>query len=140
MNLALPVQEKDPRAPCADLIIVHANVLTPRYGLRSRAEAIAVKDGKILAVGNQREIEDLAGSGTERIDAGGQTVAPGLIDTHAHVEAAGILNYTISFEGVRNVSEAQARVAEMAARTPPGEWLCAAASGIRCRNLQSAAS
>ena len=108
--------------PYADLIIVHANVLTLDTAC-SRAEAIAVRDGKILAVGNQREIEDLAGSSTERIDAGGQTVIPGLIDTHAHVEAAGILNYTISFEGVRNVSEAQARVAEMAARTPPGEWL-----------------
>ena len=108
--------------PHADLIIVHANVLTLDTAC-SRAESIAVRDGKILAVGDQRDIESLAGPGTERIDADGQTVIPGLIDTHAHVEAAGILNYTISFEGVRNVSEAQARVAEMAARTPPGEWL-----------------
>ena len=106
----------------ADLIIVCANVLTLDEA-SNRAEAIAVRNGQILAVGSQSEIERLAGPATERIDARGQTVIPGLIDTHAHVEAAGILHYTISFEGVRNVAEAQARVAEMAARTPPGEWL-----------------
>jgi predicted amidohydrolase YtcJ len=106
----------------ADLVIVHADVLT-LDAASSRAEAIAVRDGRILAVGDRGEIEHLAGPGTDRMDAGGQTVIPGLIDTHAHVEAAGVLNYTISFEGVRNVSEAQARVAEMAARTSRGEWL-----------------
>jgi predicted amidohydrolase YtcJ len=106
----------------ADLIVVNAKIVTADAAF-SIAEAVAIRDGKFLAVGSNAEIRKLSGPRTEVIDAAGRTVVPGLIDTHAHVEAAGLFKYTVSFEGASTVAEALARVSEMAARTPAGEWI-----------------
>jgi predicted amidohydrolase YtcJ len=106
----------------ADTLIVNARVITVDAAF-SVAEAIAIRDGRFIAVGSRAEVEVLSGPATAVIDAGGHAVVPGLIDTHAHVEAAGLFKYTVSFEGAKNVAEALARVTEMAARTPSGEWI-----------------
>lgn len=106
----------------ADMIIVNANLLTvdPAFSV---ARAVAVKDAKIIAVGSEADIRRYAGPATNVLDADGKTVIPGLIDTHAHVEAAGLLKYTVSFDGVGSVEEALRRVADMVPRTPAGEWI-----------------
>jgi predicted amidohydrolase YtcJ len=106
----------------ADTIVVNAKVITADTEF-SIAEAVAIRDGRFVAVGRKSDVEQLAGSRTNIIDAGGRIVIPGLIDTHAHVEAAGLFKYTVSFEGAATVPEALARVSEMAARTPRGEWI-----------------
>lgn len=106
----------------ADMIIVNAKVITVDRTF-SIARGVAIKDAKIIAVGDEADIRRYAGPATQVLDAGGKTVVPGLIDTHAHVEAAGLLKYTVSFDGVASVAEALARVADMAARTPAGEWI-----------------
>ena len=105
----------------ADTLIVNARVITADAAF-SVAEAVAIRDGRFIAVGSRAEVEALSGPATAVIDAGGHAVVPGLIDTHAHVEAAGLFKYTVSFEGAKNVAEALARVTEMAARTPSGDW------------------
>jgi len=106
----------------ADMIIVNAKVITvdPAFSV---ARGVAVKDGKIIGVGGEAEVRRYAGPATKVLDAQGKTVIPGLIDTHAHVEAAGLLKYTVSFDGVGSIAEALARVADMTARTPAGEWI-----------------
>jgi predicted amidohydrolase YtcJ len=106
----------------ADMIIVNAKVITVDRAF-SVARAVAVKDAKIVGVGDEAEIRRLAGPTTRVLDAEGKTVIPGLVDTHAHVEAAGLLKYTVSFDGVGSVPEALARVADMTARTPAGRWI-----------------
>src|SRR5690349_15807057 len=106
----------------ADMIIVNAKVITvdPAFSV---ARGVAVKDGKIIGVGAEAGVRRYAGPTTNVLDAQGKTVIPGLIDTHAHVEAAGLLKYTVSFDGVGSIAEALARVADMTARTPAGEWI-----------------
>lgn len=106
----------------ADMIIVNAKVITvdPAFSL---ARSVAIKDGRIISVGDETGIRRFAGPKTQVLDAQGKTVIPGLIDTHAHVEAAGLLKYTVSFDGVGSVAEALARVSEMVTRTPAGEWI-----------------
>src|SRR5262245_9271395 len=106
----------------ADMIIVNANVITVDREF-SMAQGVAIKDSKIIGVGDEAHVRRFAGAATQVLDAGGKTVIPGLIDTHAHVEAAGLLKYTVSFDGVASVAEALARVADMTARTPAGEWI-----------------
>lgn len=106
----------------ADTIVVNAKLITADKAF-SIAEAAAIRDGRFIGVGTSAEIRTFAGSRTEVIDAGGRTVVPGLIDTHAHVEAAGLANFTVSFDGAATVAEALGRIAALAARNAPGEWI-----------------
>lgn len=68
----------------ADTVFVDGNVI-PMTGPSQRAQAVAVKDGKILAVGTNAEIEALRGEHTDVVDLGGKTLLPGFIDAHGHI-------------------------------------------------------
>ncbi|MCC6474972.1 MAG: amidohydrolase family protein [Burkholderiales bacterium] len=63
-----------------------------------RAEALAVRDGRIVALGRSAQLRRLAGAGTRVIDLRGRTVIPGLIDSHIHAIRAGL---TYSVLGLR---------------------------------------
>ncbi len=71
-----------------DLVISNARVFTADPE-RPWAEAVAVRDGKILAVGTSSEIAALAASNTRSIDAGGRLLTPGLTEAHVHIGAYG---------------------------------------------------
>lgn len=71
-----------------DLIVTDARVYTCDPS-SNRAEAIAVSDGLITAVGTTGEIGDLATAGTEVVDADGRMLMPGLADIHAHLMFGG---------------------------------------------------
>src|SRR5919109_774209 len=68
----------------ADTVIVNGKIATVDAGFQF-VEALAIRDGRVLAAGSRADVERLAGPATKRIDAGGRTVVPGLIDTHAHL-------------------------------------------------------
>jgi predicted amidohydrolase YtcJ len=106
----------------ADTIIINARLITVDDAF-SVAQAVAIREGRFLPVGGTAEIRSYAGPTTEVIDATGGAVVPGLIDTHAHVEAAGLDSRTVSFAGVTTVAEALTRVSAMAACTPLGKWI-----------------
>ncbi|HUN96596.1 MAG TPA: amidohydrolase, partial [Bradyrhizobium sp.] len=82
-----------------------------------------VRGGRVLAVGTSDDIRRLAGPSTTVVDLEGKTVLPGLIDTHAHVERAGLLKYTVRLDDVTTVAQALARISEYAVRTPKGKWI-----------------
>ncbi|MBN9071684.1 MAG: amidohydrolase [Rhizobiales bacterium] len=71
-------------AESADLIVINAKVLTVDDD-NPRAEAVAVKDGRIVAVGDRAAIADLKGAGTEVVDAAGGSVVPGFVEAHMHL-------------------------------------------------------
>ncbi len=109
----------------ADRILVGGRVLTVDAQDRV-AEAIAIRDGRILAVGTTAEIERLAGPGTERIDLAGRTATPGLIDAHAHFSQGGLVRLThlaLAYPDVKSIADLVARVGERAAVLQPGEWI-----------------
>jgi len=91
------------------------------------AEALAVRDGKIVAVGRSADVRNLAGPATRVIDLGGRTVIPGLIDSHMHAIRAALFYATeVNWIGTRSIPEAMERIA-MAARTArPGQWIIVA--------------
>ncbi|MFN5930893.1 MAG: hypothetical protein ACK42F_04815, partial [Sphingobacteriales bacterium] len=75
-------------AQYADLVIHHANVYTVHID-QPKAEAVAIKDGKILFVGSNSEVGQFVGNTTEQIDAKGQFLMPGFIEGHGHIHGMG---------------------------------------------------
>lgn len=106
----------------ADLILTHGNIYTVNPA-QPKAEAVAVKDGKILAVGSEAEIQAYAGDGTEVLDMAGKTVLPGLIESHAHIMGVGANQRNLNLMAVKNYDELVAMVAAAVEKAQPGEWI-----------------
>jgi predicted amidohydrolase YtcJ len=104
-----------------DLIIHHAVVYTVDSSF-SVAEAVAVHEGKIVAVGKNNEILDNY-SATETIDAQGKAVYPGFIDAHAHFLGYGKSLYAVNLFGCKDWDEAVARVQKFASEHPDEPWI-----------------
>ncbi|SDG53029.1 MULTISPECIES: amidohydrolase [unclassified Duganella] len=110
-------------AQATDLIITNGKVATmTKEG--AFAQALAIKDGKIEAVGSNVQILKLKSPNTQVIDAAGKTVIPGLNDSHLHIIREG-LNYNaeLRWDGVTSLKKALQMLKEQAARTPDGEWV-----------------
>jgi predicted amidohydrolase YtcJ len=114
------------RAQPPDLVLLDGKVVTVDAE-SSLHEALAVRDGTILALGSTAEIRRLAGPATRVVELGGRTVIPGLIDSHLHaVRAALSFSTEVNWIGARSLREALARISEAARRRPPGSWLIVA--------------
>jgi predicted amidohydrolase YtcJ len=118
---ALPVFAAEPERP-AELILSGGNVLTLEDG-RPKATAIAVRGGRIVAVGSEAAVRPFRGATTRRIDLKGQTVVPGLTDAHVHVEGIGTALDTIDLVGAATLDEALGRVRAGAQAAAAGEWV-----------------
>lgn len=106
----------------ADTIIINGNVYTVNPD-QPRAEALAIKEGKILAIGDQASIEELQGADTEVIDAEGQFVMPGFIEGHGHFSGLGSSLMNLNFLTDRSWDEIVEKVAERVETAKPGEWI-----------------
>jgi predicted amidohydrolase YtcJ len=105
------------------LILFHGRILTVDSH-DSIAQALAIRDGKIIAIGSDRDILRLAGAATQRIDLHGRTATPGLIDSHAHIADAGVEElYHVHLSDASTIAEVVRRVRAGIAGLKPGEWL-----------------
>lgn len=86
-------------------------------------EAVAVRDGMIIAVGSRKEVEALIGKDTETIDLRGKTMTPGFIESHGHLMGIGYNKLDIDLMYVQTYDELIEKVAEAAAKAGPGEWI-----------------
>jgi predicted amidohydrolase YtcJ len=88
-----------------------------------KARAVAVRDGRIVAVGDDAAVAPFRGPMTRTIDVAGGSVVPGLADAHVHVEGIGQAAESLSLVGAASLQEALDRVAARAKGMPAGEWL-----------------
>ena len=106
-----------------DMILINAKVTTLDRE-NPVAEAVAIRDGKFLAVGREQDVRAAAGPGATVIDAQGRRLIPGLIDSHIHVIRGGLnYNMELRWEGVPSLSEAMAMLKRQAENTPPPQWV-----------------
>ena len=114
------------RAQPPDLVLLDGKVVTVD-AQASLHEALAIRDGKILALGSTAAMRRLAGPNTRVVELGGRTVIPGLIDSHMHaVRAALSFSTEVNWIGARSLSEAMGRIGDAARRRPAGSWLIVA--------------
>jgi hypothetical protein len=110
-------------AQTADTIITNGKILT-LDAKSSVVQAVAIREGRVMAVGTNDAIRKLAGPNTKAIDVGGRTVTPGLIDSHIHALRAG-LTYSVelSWIGVPSLAKGLELIREAARSSKPGTWI-----------------
>lgn len=110
----------------ADLIVSNARIATLDAS-SGVAQALAVRDGRVLATGSNDAMRALRGPATREVDAGGRTVIPGLIDSHIHaVRAALTYSTEVNWIGATTIAQAMERLQQAARRGKPGSWLIVA--------------
>jgi predicted amidohydrolase YtcJ len=125
---AMPPPATVPALPpelAADLVLFDGKVITVDPA-GTIAQAVAVKDGRIQAVGTDAEVRALATPATRTIDLDGRALTPGLVDAHNHLQVMGLLgSYYLPLlpPEVRTLDDLRAKLAETLARTPEGEWV-----------------
>jgi predicted amidohydrolase YtcJ len=105
-----------------DLILTGGAILTMDPDL-PHAEAIAIKDGRVLAVGSTPAITALAGPATKVRELSGRRVIPGINDTHNHMQSTGKVLNDVQLYDARSIADIQERVAEKVRASPPGAWI-----------------
>jgi predicted amidohydrolase YtcJ len=120
-GLAAPAAAQSP-----DTALVNGKIITLDEH-STIAEALAVRDGKIVAVGRSAEVRALAGPATRIVDLGGRTVIPGLVDSHMHAIRAALFYATeVNWIGTRSIPEAMDRIAAAVRTARPGQWIIVA--------------
>ncbi|MFJ6752038.1 amidohydrolase [Streptomyces sp. NPDC091266] len=108
----------------ADIVLTGARVRTLDPA-RPWAEAVAVKDGRIAAVGDERDVRDWRDAATEVIDLAGATLTPGLVDGHSHPVWGVEMATGTDLSGCRDLDALRAALATAARALPPGGWVTA---------------
>jgi hypothetical protein len=88
-----------------------------------QVEAVAVKNGMIMATGSKAEIMKLQGDDTEMVDLQGQTMTPGFIESHAHMMGVGYNKLELDLMYVKTYDELVEKVAEAVEKAQPGDWI-----------------
>jgi predicted amidohydrolase YtcJ len=114
-----------------DLIFVNGDVYTGAeegFGgapakVYPRAQAMAVRNGRITAVGTSEEIRKIKGPHTQVVDLGGHFAMPGFNDAHLHLANGGFMKLDVDLTGTRSLQEMQQRIATRAKTAAPGAWI-----------------
>ncbi|WP_434629565.1 amidohydrolase [Chromobacterium sp. CV08] len=107
----------------ADVILRNGRIATLDRR-KPLASAVAVKDGRFLAVGEEAEIMALAGPATRVVDLKGRRALPGLIDNHTHLVRGGLnFNMELRWDGVRSLADAMDMLRRQVAVTPAPQWV-----------------
>ncbi|XP_058768498.1 protein LONG AFTER FAR-RED 3-like isoform X1 [Vicia villosa] len=106
----------------ADLIIINGVIFTSDESLPF-APSMAVANGRVLRIGNNSFVQEVAGHGTQVLDLEGKVVLPGFIDSHVHFIAGGLQMMQVGLRGVNKKEEVIRRIKAAAESAKPGSWI-----------------
>jgi predicted amidohydrolase YtcJ len=109
-------------APTADLVLLHGKLVTLDKD-KPEAQALAVKDGRILALGSDADIQAYMGKTTQVLDLTGMTAVPGFIEGHGHFLELGDSLLQLDLTKTKDWDEVVALVAQAVKKAKPGEWI-----------------
>jgi predicted amidohydrolase YtcJ len=125
LSLSLSVlAQQSVRVPPANIMIVHAKVYTLDPN-KPWAQSVAMRNGKIVAVGSELEVDRYRGIGTKIIDAGGKLVLPGFTDCHVHFYPGSMSLRQPNLENATSVAEVTKILRDYAATHPGNDWIVA---------------
>lgn len=106
----------------AKLVILNANLVTlnPK---QPKAEAIAIQNGRMIAIGSNKEVQKYIGKETRVIDAENKTIVPGLVDCHVHMTGFGKFLHTLTLRNVESIKEMQQKLGSYAQKNPERSWI-----------------
>ena len=123
LGLAMVACAAMSRGDVADTLYTGGDIITMRGPQPEMAEALAVKNGKIVFVGPLAEAKALVGPATTMIDLAGKTLLPGFIDTHGHFVYFGKNLVDADLFGCTDIPDLLTRMRKQAERTPAGAWI-----------------
>jgi predicted amidohydrolase YtcJ len=106
----------------ADIIVIHGRVYT-EDAKQPWAQAVAIRGAKIVAVGDDANIEKMRGMGTKVINAAGKLVLPGFTDCHVHFLDGSLSLGRVNLAGAKDVAEIQKRLREYVSKHPDDDWI-----------------
>ncbi|MAV33464.1 MAG: amidohydrolase [Gammaproteobacteria bacterium] len=106
----------------SDLVLFNTNIYTSDDSMW-KAEAVAVKDGRIAFVGSNNDVQDYLCGGTAVLDLSGRTVFAGFTDSHQHLEGVGRRTKTLSLFGISSLSETVEKIRDWSSTIPAGNWV-----------------
>jgi predicted amidohydrolase YtcJ len=106
----------------AETIFVNGNIYTVNDSA-PRAQAVAVRGGKIIYIGTDSGAMRLKGESTRVVDLKGNTVVPGLTDSHYHLAGVGDREVTLNLEGTSSLQQFLSKIKERVDRAQPGQWV-----------------
>src|SRR2546421_1766623 len=106
----------------AQTVFVNGNIYTMNER-QPRAEAIAVKDGRIVFVGSNADAKKYQSAETKTVDLAGKTVVPGLTDSHCHIFGIGEREMNLNLEGTNTLEDFLAKVKERVPKMERGRWI-----------------
>ena len=105
----------------SDAIFINGDIHT--QAKPARVQALAIRDGRVVAIGSNQDIQKFKGSQTQVIDLGGHFVMPGFNDAHSHLAAAGLRSLEVDLTGSATLAAMQHRIGLKANKAAPGEWI-----------------
>ncbi len=106
----------------ADIVFKNGNIYTVNDA-SPKAEALAVKYGRIVFVGSNADAKRHEGKGARVIDLKGKTVLPGFVDAHYHFSGVGFREMNLNLEGTTSLEDFLAKVKARVDKAKPGEWV-----------------
>lgn len=122
LPVSLVLAQRSARIVPADILIAHAKIYTADEK-NPWAQSLAIRNGKIVALGTDEQVARFRAMGTKQIDAGGKLVLPAFTDSHIHLTEGGLSLIHVNLEGAKDSRDIQDRLRTYAAQHPDDRWI-----------------